>query len=221
MTLDDAANDGGGLFSVKVGDASTSATNAGAIAAAAVELQRPAGQRLRARRQHRRRHQCDRRRRLGRDHQADQRGRHDDQVAGALSAQGANGAGGQIETSGETLDIGAAQVDTHGGSWLLDPTDLIVDATAAGVIDGALGSGNVTLQTFATGAPSGPAGSTGNTASGAGDILVEHALTWSTGSTLTLNAYSALDHRRADHRHRRRQGGAQLWRQAASASTSA
>ena len=34
-------------------------------------------------------------------------------VTGTLSAQGANGAGGQIETSGETLDLGAAKVDTH------------------------------------------------------------------------------------------------------------
>ena len=43
VTLDDAANDGGGLFSVKVGDASTSATNTGAIAAAAVELRAQQG----------------------------------------------------------------------------------------------------------------------------------------------------------------------------------
>ena len=34
------------------------------------------------------------------------------EVAGTLSAQGANGAGGQIETSGQTLKFGAASVDT-------------------------------------------------------------------------------------------------------------
>jgi len=38
-------------------------------------------------------------------------------------------------------------VDTHGGSWLLDPTDLIVDSTAAGAIDTALVSGDVTIAT--------------------------------------------------------------------------
>jgi filamentous hemagglutinin family protein len=113
-------------------------------------------------------------------------------ISGTISAQGANGTGGQVETSGETLDLGAAKVDTHGGSWLLDPTNLIVDATAAGAIDVALVSGNVTLATSASGAPTGPAGSTGNTASGAGDIIIESALSWATTSTLTLDAYHSI-----------------------------
>ena len=191
VTMDDAANDAGGLFSVKVGGASTSATNTGAISAAAVELRAQQGNVYAL---------------AGNTGGVINATGIDasggtiklistggtTEVAGTLSAQGPNGAGGQIETSGQTLKLGAASVDTHGGSWLLDPTNLIVDPTAAGVIDGALSSGDVTLQTFATGAPSGPAGSTGDTAPGNGDILIESPLSWSTGSTLTLSAYNAL-----------------------------
>jgi filamentous hemagglutinin family protein len=191
VTMDDADNDAGGLFSVQVGDGSTSATNTGAIAAAAVELRAQQGNVYAL---------------------AGNTGGVIDAtgiaasggtiklistggtatVTGTLEAQGPNGSGGQIETSGETLDLGAATVNTHGGSWLLDPTNLIVDSTAAGVIDNALSSGDVTLATSAGAAPTGPAGSTGNTASGAGDILVESPITWSTGSTLTLDAYASL-----------------------------
>jgi filamentous hemagglutinin family protein len=47
---------------------------------------------------------------------------------GTISARGAGGgAGGFVETSGKNyLDVGGIRVDTGGGSWLLDPTDITV-----------------------------------------------------------------------------------------------
>jgi filamentous hemagglutinin family protein len=47
---------------------------------------------------------------------------------GTISAHGAGGgAGGFVETSGKNyLDVGGIRVDTSGGRWLLDPTDITV-----------------------------------------------------------------------------------------------
>ena len=65
-----------------------------------------------------------------------------------------------------------------GGSWLLDPVDLTIDATLAGTIATALNGGsNVTQLTSASG--------TG----GNGDITVASGINWSTNATLTLSAY--------------------------------
>jgi len=119
---------------------------------------------------------------------------------GTILAQGGaqSGNGGFVETSGGTVDFAGIRVDTTApagktGTWLVDPTDLIVDATAAGTINTDLQTTNVTLQTTASGAPTGPAGTTGNTnASGNGDIIVNAALSWTTASVLTLNAYHAI-----------------------------
>ncbi len=120
-------------------------------------------------------------------------------VNGTLSARatGASGNGGIIETSGETVNFTGVKVDTsaaHGkaGTWLLDPTDLVIDTTAATAINSALGTSNVTLQTTASGAPSGPSGSTGNTISGFGNINVVAPISWSANTTLTLNAYNNI-----------------------------
>ncbi len=121
-------------------------------------------------------------------------------VQGYLSAQGgaAGGNGGQVETSGESVDFTGVRVNTlaaHGatGTWLVDPTNLIIDATAANTINTDLATTSVTLQTSASGAPSGPAGTTGNTAAGNGDILINAPLAWSSSSTLTLDAYNAIN----------------------------
>ncbi len=121
-------------------------------------------------------------------------------VQGYLSAQGgaAGGNGGQVETSGESVDFTGVRVNTlaaHGatGTWLVDPTNLIIDATAANTINTDLATTSVTLQTSASGAPSGPAGTTGNTAAGNGDILINAPLAWSSSSTLTLEAYNAIN----------------------------
>ena len=96
---------------------------------------------------------------------------------GAISTQGARG--GFIETSGHIFNFTGGSVNAgHGGTWLLDPVDLTIDATLAGTIATALnGSSNVTQLTSASG--------TG----GNGDITVASGISWSTSATLTLSAY--------------------------------
>ena len=115
-----------------------------------------------------------------------------DTVSGSIAASGNGaGAGGAIETSGQTLSVSGASVNAGpGGHWLLDPYDLTVDGAAAASIDSALDAGtSVTLQTTATGA-SGPGIVN---PSGAGDILVNSAIAWNTPATLTLQAYRNID----------------------------
>jgi filamentous hemagglutinin family protein len=89
---------------------------------------------------------------------------------GAISARGgrSGGDGGQIETSGHTLKVGAsAKVDTsagHGvaGNWLLDPADITIGSVAdmgyafpnidvdSAALTTALNNGNVTIKTTAS-----------------------------------------------------------------------
>ena len=68
--------------------------------------------------------------------------------AGLISAQGGprGGDGGQIETSGETVDFPGLSVNAsslHGkaGTWLVDPQDLTVDGAAATTIQNSLDGG--------------------------------------------------------------------------------
>ena len=109
---------------------------------------------------------------------------------GEIQARGGSGNGGQVETSGHTVDFNGLTVDAssaHGttGNWLVDPYDLTIDSTAASTINNNLATANVTLQTTASGA-SGP----GNqNAAGNGDIFINSALNWSTANTLKLDAY--------------------------------
>jgi filamentous hemagglutinin family protein len=106
----------------------------------------------------------------------------------SLNAAGSTG-DGQIETSGQSVSLGGGKVNAgQGGTWTIDPTDLTVDSTAATTIDGDLSSGNVTLQTTASGA-SGPGI---QNASGVGDINVNSAIAWSANTTLTLDAYHGV-----------------------------
>ena len=100
------------------------------------------------------------------------------------------GAGGSIETSGKTLALGAATVNAGaGGSWLLDPTDLTIDAAAASAIEGSLNAGtNVTELTTASGASG-----AGTPSAGEGDITVAAPMSWSSGATLTLTAYTGIN----------------------------
>ena len=116
-------------------------------------------------------------------------------VRGLITAIGGpnGGNGGSIETSGHTLDFTGVTVNTSApvgktGSWLLDPTDLTVDAAAATTINGNLAATNVTLQTTAT-TTSGP----GTTSSGSGDINIYAAINWSSANTLTLSAYNSIN----------------------------
>jgi filamentous hemagglutinin family protein len=126
--------------------------------------------------------------------------------AGTILAQGGalGGDGGFVETSSHgTLNFAGALVNTMApggktGTWLLDPTDLVIDSTAAATISTDLASSNVTLTTFASGAPSGPTGTTGNTTTPTenppqGDIWVESSISWSSANTLTLSAYHDIN----------------------------
>ena len=110
-------------------------------------------------------------------------------VAGVIEAVGAGGAAGQVETSGGTVKIGKTSIDAHGGTWLVDPTDLTIDQAAATSIDNSLNKGtSVVEQTTA----SGSSGFGTANANGAGDIIVAAPLSWSSGATLTLDAYHSL-----------------------------
>lgn len=99
-------------------------------------------------------------------------------VAGTISATGTT-AGGFIETSGKTLNFAGANINAgQGGTWLLDPDDLIIDTNNVGAIVTALNAGtNVIQETTQSG--------TG----GYGDITVATNIAWSSSATLTLSAY--------------------------------
>jgi filamentous hemagglutinin family protein len=63
-----------------------------------------------------------------------------------ILASGTTG-GGSVETSGHTLKLGAARIDTGlGGAWLLDPTDLTIDSPAATTINASLNGGSTVTQ---------------------------------------------------------------------------
>ncbi len=116
--------------------------------------------------------------------------------AGVATAKGGktSGDGGLVETSGASVDFDGAIVNTSAtkgktGTWLTDPYDLTVDATAASTIDTNLATTNVTLATTATGT-SGPGNAN---ASGVGDINIDAPITWSSSNSLTLNAYLGIN----------------------------
>jgi filamentous hemagglutinin family protein len=114
-------------------------------------------------------------------------------VAGDLFARGAKGAGGTIETSGARMFVAGSVDAGRGGHWLIDPENLTVNSTSATTIDHSLDDGtSVKLKTTSTSA-SGP----GTKTSGAGDIIIGAALKWTTGATLTLDAYHSLVIKRA------------------------
>ena len=179
VVLRDAALDGG-RFSILLGGAATSATNAGVIRAAEAELRANGGNVYALAGN------------TGGLIEATGVSANGGKVflvaeggmlslAGAIEASGANGAGGQIETSGATVDIGKTGLSAgKGGSWLLDPVDLTIDQTAADTIAGTLDAGpSVTQQTNASGV------------GGNGDIFVASnvSLDWTTAAGLTLSAY--------------------------------
>jgi hypothetical protein len=66
------------------------------------------------------------------------------------------------------------------GHWLIDPTDIHIDANMAATLQGQLASGAASVVTGATGADS-------------GDIHVDANVTWSSGSTLTLTAHNNIN----------------------------
>ena len=108
-------------------------------------------------------------------------------------ATGASGNGGAIETSGNSVDFAGLTVDAasrggDAGNWLIDPNDLVVDTSSATTINNALKTTNVALTTTAT-----IASGAGLQQSGAGDIIINAALTWNSTKSLTLTAYNAVN----------------------------
>jgi filamentous hemagglutinin family protein len=98
---------------------------------------------------------------------------------------------GSIVTSGATVKFEPdAKIDAGaGGSWVIDPTDLTINAAAASSIENALNTGtSVTEQTTAT-----SASGAGTQTAGLGDINVDAPIAWSNAAaTLTLTAYHGI-----------------------------
>jgi filamentous hemagglutinin family protein len=121
---------------------------------------------------------------------------NDTSFAGSASARGGvlGGSGGMIETSGHTLSFAGSHIDAAAsrgaaGTWLLDPDDLDIDATAASSIDGSLSGGtSVVLQTTSNGT-SGP----GTAVAGEGNINIDSALSWNSIATLEIEAYHSIN----------------------------
>ncbi|MBN8962459.1 MAG: filamentous hemagglutinin N-terminal domain-containing protein [Rhizobiales bacterium] len=117
-------------------------------------------------------------------------------VKGQITAKGgATGDGGTIETSGHTIDFTDARIDASAqnglaGTWLIDPVDLLIGKAAAETAESILNNG--TNATFFT-RDSSVGGLNGYVTSiGPGDITVAAPITWSTGATLTFDAYHSI-----------------------------
>ncbi len=168
----------GGKFAVKLGDGTTSVVNDGAIHAAQAELRANGGDVFAL---------------AGNlTGVIDARGvsTQDGRIYlmagdGALTVEGtltarANGGGASfIETSGGKVTVGVAKVDPGaGGTWSLDPSELVIDSAAASSIQGALNdSANIIQST--------------NPGGGSGDITLSPgvSISWASAATLTLSAY--------------------------------
>ncbi len=116
-------------------------------------------------------------------------------IGGKLDASAPNGGdGGFIETSASTVSfapdlvVTAAAADGKGGKWLIDPTDITIDAAActgtnciaADTIATTLASTNVEIATEAAGSEN-------------GDITVNAPIAWSANTTLTLSAHDDIN----------------------------
>ena len=118
-------------------------------------------------------------------------------VGGTLDASApSGGSGGSIETSAANFNLAgdahitAAAPQGNAGTWLVDPTNLTIDATSAATISSTLNGGtNVTEQTTATGASG-----VGVQSAGAGDINVNAAVSWTNAAaSLSLQAYHGIN----------------------------
>ncbi len=117
-------------------------------------------------------------------------------VHGLISAQAGpqGGNGGQIETSGATVDFAGLSVNAsapHGkaGTWLLDPEDIVIEPPDAVTISDVLNGGTNVTDTTTANSASGIGGISGP---GVGDITVAGPISWSTAAVLTLSAYHSI-----------------------------
>ena len=123
-------------------------------------------------------------------------------VGGTLDASAPNGGdGGFIETSAahvkvaDNAKITTAAPQGKAGTWLIDPQDFTIGATATGTITGGTPSGDVSGSTLSTALGSGSVtilSSQGSTAVGNGDINVNDTVDWS-ANTLTLTAVNDIN----------------------------
>src|SRR6056300_747711 len=107
-----------------------------------------------------------------------------------VSSFDTSGIGGLIETSGLKLFTNASIQAGEGGSWIIDPFDIIIDDTTAGYINTALTAGtSVTLTTATeTNDINNDPVNTITGSSGEGDITLNSAITSSGNGSLTLIA---------------------------------
>ncbi len=114
---------------------------------------------------------------------------NDTKIDGTIEAKGAaSGKGGFVETSGkETLTVSEnATVDTGGGTWLLDPTDITINnsgaanTVSAATITTGLSTGNVVIHT-------------GNAGSDAGDITINENIVYNSTHDLSLLAHRHIN----------------------------
>ena len=110
-----------------------------------------------------------------------------------LARGGANsGNGGNIETSGSSIDFEGIQIDTKAskgnlGLWLIDPYDYTIGPSEATSIGSALASSNVEITTSSDVTAYGSSGSNSDT----GNITINSDITGSLGS-LTLTAAGTI-----------------------------
>ncbi len=110
-----------------------------------------------------------------------------------LSRGGKNGGnGGNIETSGSSIDFEGIQIDTKAskgnlGLWLIDPYNYTIGSSQATSINTALSSSNVEVTTSSDVSAYGSSGSSGDT----GNITINSDITGSLGS-LTLTAAGTI-----------------------------
>ena len=109
-------------------------------------------------------------------------------VAGTLDASAPSGGdGGFIETSAAAVGIAdglrvtSAAPQGRTGEWLIDPTTNFTIAATGGDMSGAVLSGSLATTAVTISSADGAT-------AGSGDILVNDAVTWSSGTTLTLSA---------------------------------
>ncbi|WP_310452564.1 filamentous hemagglutinin N-terminal domain-containing protein, partial [Sulfuritalea sp.] len=125
---------------------------------------------------------------------------------GEISAQGDGqaGSGGFVETSAAKLDIDRITVRTRGGEWLLDPNDIMIQASGSDTnvsgnpnFTSTADSSIITTGTIQTALNAGTSVNITTGAGGAqtGNITVADAIakTAGTDATLTLNAHNNIN----------------------------